>query len=187
MGIVNEPPAAMSRLKYICLRYFAFAAGTSTLIVSFIGVLVMVLLVFPALPIHGDMIDLKLHYNLADIQAAMLQYGPQGRAAYALASPTVDTVFPVLYVTFFAGLIYRFRPNERLWVMAFIPVFAGAWDLCENAQITAMLLQYPDISARQVAMASFFTSTKHLLGAGYELTALVFLAIYLLRRLKLPK
>lgn len=165
-------------------QFFEFAAGTGPLVISFTGVLLMLLLVFPALPINGELIDLKLHYTLADIEAAMRQYGPHGRAVYALASPTVDTLFPLLYVTFFSGLIYRLRPKQSLWVMAFIPVVAGLWDLCENGQITAMLLQYPDISAPQVAVASFFTSVKHLLSAAYELTGVVFLALFLLRRVK---
>lgn len=163
-------------------NFFEFAAGTRALLISFTGILLMLLLVFPALPVNGELIDLKLHYTLADIEAAMRQYDPQGRAVYALASPTVDTVFPLLYVTFFAGLIYRLRPAQRLWVLAFIPVVAGFWDLCEDAQITAMLLQYPDLSVRQVATASIFTSIKHLLSAVYELTALMFLALFLLRR-----
>ena len=164
--------------------FFEFAAGSKPLIVTFTGVLVMLLLVFPALPVGGDLLDVKLFYSLADVQAAMLQYGPQGRAVYALASPTVDTLFPILYVTFFAGLLYRFRPSERLWLLAFIPVFAGAWDLCENAQITTLLLQFPNISARQVALASFFTSVKHVLSAVYELAALLLLAIFMVRRFR---
>ena len=163
-------------------KYFEFASGTKPLLISFAGVLLMVLWVFPALPIHGEMIDLKLSYDLTAIQAAMVQYGASGRAVYALASPTIDTLFPVLYVTFFAGLLYRFRPNEKLWLTAFIPFVAGVWDLCENAQITAMLLQYPEISVRQVALASFFTSTKHVLSALYEVAAVVFLLIYAARR-----
>lgn len=171
-------------MKKTFRNYFEFAAATTPLIVTFIGVMLMMLLIFPALPLNAEMIDLKLHYSLTDIQVAMTQYGPQGRAVYALASPTLDTLFPVLYVTFFAGLLYRFRPTERLWVMAFIPVVAGVWDLCENAQITAMLLQFPDLSARQVAAASFFTTAKHVLSAVYALTALVFLLMYFVRRLK---
>ncbi len=163
-------------------KYFEFSARTKPLLISFAGVLLMVLWVFPSLPIHGEMIDLKLSYDLAAIQAIMLQYGVGGRAAYALASPTMDTLFPALYVTFFSGLLYRFRPSEKLWLTAFIPVVAGVWDLCENAQITAMLLQYPELSARQVAVASFFTSTKHFLSALYEVTAVCFLLIYALRR-----
>jgi hypothetical protein len=181
---MTETQATGGAIKSRFRQFFEFAAGTKPLIVSLVGVLFMMLLVFPSLPLHGEMIDLKLYYTLAEIQTAMLQYGPQGRAVYAMASPTLDTLFPVLYVTFFAGLIYRFRPNERLWVMAFIPVFAGVWDLCENAQITAMLLQYPDISASQVAVASFFTTVKHLLGAVYELIALGFLALFFVRRIK---
>lgn len=178
---MTETQATGIAVKGHIRQFFEFAAGTRPLVVSLVGVLLMMLLVFPALPLHGEMIDLKLYYTLADIQAAMLLYGPQGRAIYAMACPTLDTLFPVLYVTFFAGLIFRFRPNERLEVMAFIPVVAGVWDLFENAQITAMLLQYPDISARQVAVASFFTTVKHVLSAVYELTALGFLALFLVR------
>ena len=169
-------------MKEFIRSYFEFAAGTRSLLISFAGVLLMVLWVFPSLPIGAEMIDLKLSYDLAAIQQSMLQYGASGRAIYALASPTVDTLFPVLYVTFFSGLLYRFRPNERLWLTAFIPVVAGLCDLCENAQITAMLLQYPELSARQVAVASFFTSTKHLLSALYEVAAVSFLLIYAARR-----
>jgi len=163
-------------------KYFEFAAGTRPLLISFTGVLLMMLWIFPSLPIGGEMIDLKLSYDLAAIQQALLQYGAHGRTVYALASPTLDTLFPLLYVTFFAGLLYRFRPNEKLWLAAFVPLVAGVWDLCENAQITAMLLQYPELSARQVAVASFFTSTKHLLSALYEVAAVSFLLIYAARR-----
>ena len=163
-------------------KYFEFASGTKPLLISFAGVLLMVLWVFPALPIHGEMIDLKLSYDLVAIQQVMLQYGDHGRAVYALACPTLDTLFPLLYVTFFAGLLYRFRPNEKLWLAAFVPFVAGIWDLCENAQITAMLLQYPEISVRQVALASFFTSTKHVLSAVYEVAAVTFLLIFAARR-----
>ncbi len=169
-------------MKRLFRRYFEFAAGTRPLLISFTGVLLMVLWVFPSLPIGGEMIDLKLSYDLVAIQQVMLQYGAHGRAVYALACPTLDTLFPLLYVTFFAGLLYRFRPNEKLWLAAFVPFVAGIWDLCENAQITAMLLQYPEISVRQVALASFFTSTKHVLSALYEVAAVVFLLIYAARR-----
>jgi hypothetical protein len=167
-----------------CRQFFEFAAGTRVLLVSFVGVMLMALLVFPMLPLGGDMIDLKLNYALSDIQRSMLQYGESGRTVYAIASPTLDTLFPALYVTFFCGLLYRFRPSERLWPTAFIPLVAGVWDLCENAQITALLLQYPNVSASQVAVASFFTTTKHVMSAVYELLAVVFLAVYLSRRLR---
>lgn len=168
----------------VCRQCFEFAADTRVLISSLVGVLLLALLVFPVLPIGGDMIDLKLSYSLADIHASMLQYGPDGRTNYAVASATLDALFPAVYVTFFCGLLYRFRPSERLWVLAFIPLIAGLWDLCENAQIIALLLQYPEISATQVKLASFFTTSKHVMSALYELMAVVYLLIYLSRRLR---
>lgn len=167
-----------------CRLFFEFAARTRVLIVTLLGVLLLGLLVFPVLPIGGEMIDLKLSYNLVDIHTSMLQYGSEGRITYAVASATLDTLFPVLYVTFFCGLLYRFRAMERLWVLAFVPLFAGLWDLCENAQIIALLLQYPSISATQVSVASFFTTSKHVMSAAYEVTAVVYLLIYLSRRLR---
>lgn len=167
-----------------CRQFFELAAGTRVLLVSFVGVMLMALLVFPMLPLGGEMIDLKLNYTLSDIHRSMLQYGESGRAVYAIASPTLDTLFPALYVTFFCGLLYRFRPSEGLWVLAFIPLVAGVWDLCENAQIVTLLLQYPDISATQVKVASFFTTSKHVMSAIYELMAVVYLLIYLSRRLR---
>lgn len=44
--------------------------------------------------------------------------------------------------------------------MTCIPVRPGVCDLCENAQIVTMLLQCPDPSPGQVAMASLFTGVN---------------------------
>ena len=74
-------------MQRLLRKYLEFAAGTRVLLLSFLGVLVMMLLVFPALPVNGELIDLKWSYTLTDIQAAMAPYGPRGRAVYALATP----------------------------------------------------------------------------------------------------
>lgn len=144
------------------------------------GVLVCVLLVFPSLPIGGPLLDVTAGYSYAELVAAMQSYGAAGRRVYACASPTVDTAFPVLYVTFFSGLLTRLRPSDAWTWLAWIPVFAGIWDLCENAQITAMMLMYPAVGETQVAWASFFTRVKTLyIGPAYQLptAALVLLAV----------
>ena len=61
-------------------------------------------------------------------------------------------------------------------------MFAGIWDLCENAQITAMLLMYPDIGETQVAWASFFTHVKTAwIGPAYQWPAIAFVLVALLR------
>ncbi len=163
-------------------RYFRFASRTPVLWASAIGVLVWLLLVFPALPIGGQLLDVRIGYSHVELVQAMEQYGASGRRVYAWSSPTIDTLFPMLYVTLFSGLLTRWRPSDAWGVLAWIPVFAGVWDLCENAQITAMLLMYPGVSEIQVAWASLFTNVKTVyLGPAYQVPTIVFGMVKLAR------
>lgn len=171
-------------------NYFAFAGRGGVLAATFIGTLLFLFLVFPNIPIEGELFDMKAGgYTHGEALAEMDVYGADGRVTYAWASAVLDTLFPITYVTFFAGLIYRFRLTEGTWMLAYIPVLAGAWDLLENAQIIAMLLRYPEVGVAQVAWASTFTIVKgylgsvyQILGAGLLLAALVRGAIARLRR-----
>jgi len=113
-------------------KWFEFASQTRVLAATFVLTLVFLFVVFPALPVNGELLDYKSSYTHDEAMAAMEEYGPEGRRVYAWASPTLDTLFPIVYVSFFAGLIYRCRPTERLWWLAFIPVAAGIVDLGEN-------------------------------------------------------
>ncbi|MCY3590724.1 MAG: hypothetical protein OXH32_03660 [Acidobacteria bacterium] len=157
--------------------YFAFAARNWMLATTFVLTLVFVLGVFPFLPVGGELLDYKPSYSHEEAMAAMEEYGNRGRRVYAWASPTLDTLFPLVYVSFFAGLIYRCRPTERFWWLAFAPVAAGIVDLAENAQITLMLIQYPDVSPGQAAAASAFTQLKALVGPVYQFMALALLVL----------
>ncbi len=149
-------------------RYFEFAGRTYVLAVTFVATCAFLFLVFPSLPINGEILDLKPSYSFEEAMAAMEEYGEDGRTVYAWASMTLDTLFPLCYVTLFAGLIYRFRLTERTWLLAYLPVISGIVDLLENAQITAMLFSYPHIGGTQVALASAATSTKTFLGHVYQ-------------------
>ncbi len=161
-------------------RYFAWAASIPVLLVALTWSLISVSLLFPALALKAPMLDVRDGYSHAELMAAMTQYGASGRRIYAWASATIDTLFPIAYVSLFSGILYRHRPSERLWVVAWVPVFAGMWDLCENAQITAMLLMFPAVSERQVAWASFFTHVKlAYIGPAYQLPAIAFLLMAL--------
>lgn len=163
-------------------RYFRFASRTPVLLATAAGVLVWLLLVFPALPLGAEVLDIRAGYSHAELIAAMEAYGASGRRVYAWSSPTLDTIFPALYVTFFSGLLTRLRPSDGWTWLAWIPVFAGIWDLCENAQITAMLLMYPDVSQTQVAWASSFTYVKTVwIGPAYQLPALALALAALMR------
>ena len=163
-------------------KYFDFAGRSGTLLATFAATAAFLFLVFPNLPIDGELLDLKPGYSFDEAMASMQQYGPDGRTTYAWASVLLDTLFPLVYVTLFAGLIYRFRLTEGTWRLAFVPVFAGIWDLLENAQITAMLVRYPDVGASQVAWASAFTTFKGYIGPACPLLGIGLLLATVARR-----
>ena len=162
--------------------YFEFAGRTRTLLVTFVATAVFLFLVFPNLPINGEMLDMKPGYSYDEAMASMEAYGPDGRTAYAWGSMLLDTLFPLVYVTLFAGLIHRFRLSEGTWWLAFVPVAAGILDLLENVQITAMLVGYPDLSPSQVASASAATTAKWTIGAVYQILGIGLFLIAMVRQ-----
>ncbi len=141
-------------------KYFEACSGTLALWATMVSSVVLLVVAFPALPIGGEMLDVRGGYTYPEALAALEGYGESGRRAYAWASATLDTLFPVLYASFLAGLVYRFRPAERWWRLAYLPLAVALIDLGENVQIVLMLTRYPGISTGQVAAASLFTSLK---------------------------
>ena len=141
-------------------KYFELVSTTPALVSTLLSTLVLVLAVFPALPIGGELLDVKSGYSYEEAIAALEAYGEEGRRVYAWSSATLDTLLPIVYASLLAGLVYRFRPAERLRALAYLPIAAGFLDLCENAQIIALLVAYPDVYATQVAIASLFTLSK---------------------------
>ena len=152
-------------------QYFEFASRTSALLTTLALVVLILFFVFPNLPIGGELLDEKPGYTYEEAITALNAYGGDGRTVYLWTSLLLDTLFPLVYVTFFAGVIYRFSVTEGTWWLAFLPVFGGAWDLIENIQISSMLVAYPDVTELQVASASLFTSVKHWIGTGYLVVA----------------
>lgn len=142
-------------------RYFDFAGRTSVLLSTFVATVVLTFLVFPAIPIGGELLDVRSGgYGHAEVMAALEGYGADGRATYILASLLLDTLFPAIYATFFVGLFHRLAPIDALRAAAWVPLALAAVDLGENWQIVAMLAQYPDVSPGQAASASAFTVVK---------------------------
>ena len=140
-------------------RYFDFAAKTPVLVATLIGTLGLLAL-FQAIPVGGELLDVRQGYGHDEAMAALAAYGAEGRIVYAWSSATVDTVLPCFLVTFLAGLVYRLRPTRNLSVLAWVPLSVGLLDLAENAQIIGMLVQFPDVSPRQAATASATTMAK---------------------------
>ena len=161
--------------------YLEFAESSRILVITFIVTAVMLFGLFPYLPINGIMLDLLPEYSYEQVISALGGYGSDGRMNYIIASLTLDTLFPFVYVTFFAGLMYRCRVTEGLWWLALLPAVVGVIDLMENVQIVAMLAQYPEVGRTQVEIASMFTYGKHNLGYVYQFVAVVLVLITLVR------
>ena len=56
--------------------------------------------IFKSLPynIFENMLDTKFAFSVFEVQAAMLQLGPEGRFAYIISTFTLDLIFPILLV-----------------------------------------------------------------------------------------
>ena len=163
-------------------RYFEWAGRPAVLVLTFLATVVL-LAVFPAIPVGGELLDVRSGYGYDEAMAALAGYGADGRRLYIWSGATLDTLLPVAYASFLAGLVYRFRPSERLRVVAWFPVALGALDLVENAQIIAMLVGFPDVSEMQVASASAFTVTKSLAFAACFAYAVVVVLVAVARHL----
>lgn len=141
--------------------YFDFVSDTKILLTTFGLTWLFLLVIFPQLAGDIESLDVRTDgYDYVEAMAALEAFGEAGRARYAWISPTLDTLFPICYVSFYAGVLYRFAPHEKLRALAYLPLCGGVFDLGENIQIVTMLLQYPDISIAQVEWANRFTLTK---------------------------
>ena len=142
-------------------HYFQFISMGRTLWLTFAATVLFAAVIFPYLAGGLESLDTRMQgYDHAEVLAALEGYGAEGRARYVWISLILDTIFPIVYCSFYAGLIYRFAPMERLKLLAYLPVLGGVVDLGENLQIVAMLVQFPDISVAQVEWANRFTLTK---------------------------
>jgi hypothetical protein len=157
-------------------HYLDFAAQNRSLLIT--GVfMALLILVFSFIPIIGGrLIDLLPYYSYETMMKLLESYGEKGRHLHILATTILDVLFPIIYVTFFAGLIHRLKP--RPWYLALAPLCLGFIDMCENTQIVIMLLQYPDVHPGLVRSASVFTFIKHRLT---NLTLLITLTLIIYR------
>lgn len=63
-------------------------------------VVLILFLVFPNLPINGELLDVKASYTYEEAVEALEAYGADGRTVYLWTSLVLDTLFPIVYVTF---------------------------------------------------------------------------------------
>lgn len=145
-------------------RYLEAVSQTRSLVSTALLTVAISFGVFTNLPnLDGLLIDLSFGYDAQWIINTLVQIGEEGRATYRWAGGVIDMIFPLFYVSFFAGMLYRFRLSENLWWLSVIPMLAGVVDWGENIQIQMMIDSFPNVSEAQASTASLFTQTKWIL------------------------
>lgn len=158
-------------------RYLEFVSRTPILWLGFILMNLTTFGIFRNLPDLKELaIDRMQGYSTSDVLEVLSSIGEAGRATYEWAN-LIDMVFPVFYVSFFAGVLFRFPLKANLWWLALIPIFAGLCDEVENFHIRQMLLSYPVLDQAQVAVSSLFTQAKWWLVSASILLCLVSLTV----------
>ncbi len=114
--------------------------------------------------------DARMFYTFSQLQNMFQQYGSEGRAMY-LQLQWIDMVYPLVYSTLLASLLYLVYKTTRLRNVVFIPFVAAFFDYAENFLLRASILSFPDMNKTVVHVAGPVTFTKWLL---------VFFAFFLL-------
>ena len=118
--------------------------------------------IFLSLPynIYEHMLDSKFGFDRSQISYAMNELGPQGRSIYILSGLILDTIFPILYVTFTLG-VFSLLGYQSNFLFIF-PILAGVCDILENVQ-TAFIMNASsinDLSDVQILLASSANQSK---------------------------
>jgi len=121
--------------------------------------------IFQMLPynIYENMLDTKFGFDRLEVQHTMNQLGQEGRFVYIFSTFTLDTIFPILYVTFVLGIFYRL--NFQKDSIYLLPIMAGCFDLCQNIQTSLIMKNAStnNMSDVQIIFASYTNQVKLLL------------------------
>ena len=100
-------------------------------------------------------LDKRISYSLDDVNTLLEEIQPEGRAVYRSFLLRVDAIFPLLYGTLLALLIFNFldRLNFSHWfhLLALLPVLAVVFDYFENCNTLGLLASFPNLTEGKVA------------------------------------
>lgn len=114
--------------------------------------------------------DAQMFYTSPQLQNMFRLYGPEGREMY-LRLQWIDMVYPLIYSTLLASLLYLVYKKTRLENMVFVPFVAALFDYAENILLRISILSFPNMQDGVVSIAGTVTFIKWLL---------VFFAFFLL-------
>ena len=143
----------------------------------------------PALSDAPGPLDLMFAYTPAAAFDRIAAYGPEGRAAYALMSLSVDVIYPIIYTLAFAILItflsrYLFPAGRAVLRLNLLPVGIFFFDMLENASIVTLLMVYPAQPTALGWAASTFTTVKWVFAGFTILWSIELILIALFRAVR---
>ena len=152
-------------MRYI--RNYSAKIGSSKryLFLLFFIILSSLTIVIPLLPynVGNYLLDLSFGFNREDVANAFNNLGERGKELHLYVSLLLDTVFPIIYISFHLG-IYHYSNYKNNFIYS-VPLLTGAFDLMENIQC-AIIMSIPSIdsvSDQQIVLASGTNQVKWLL------------------------
>ncbi len=106
--------------------------------------------------------DVQMFYTFTQLHNMFQHYGTQGREMY-LQLQWVDMVYPLVYSTLLASLLYLVFKRTSLENMIFIPFVAVLFDYTENILLRVSILSFPHMNEKIVSIAGVMTFVKWLL------------------------
>ena len=153
------------------------------LIIAFLVMLAcMIAFQYVTAELGTHMLDIFNSYNRAMVEQKMQEYGEVGRSIYARTSITLDIIYPLAYGVFFTGLLARLAQDTQFQSLIYLPIFMVGLDMLENLQIYIMLVSYPELSDRQIILASLTTQSKWLMVRAVVVVLLLLGVVALVRR-----
>ncbi len=106
--------------------------------------------------------DARMYYSFPQLQNMFWHYGEEGREMY-LHLQWVDMIYPPVYSTLLASLLYLVYKKTRLENMILVPFVAALFDYAENVLLRISILSFPNMQEGIVRIAGPVTFLKWLL------------------------
>ena len=141
------------------------ASSKALLLVLFSSIIISLFLIIPMLPyaVGQNLLDLKFGFQRDDVELTFSILGVEGKRLSIFVSLILDTIFPIVYVSFHLG-IYHYSNYKNNFIYL-VPPLTGLLDLMENIQC-AMIMSIPSIESvtdQQIILASGTNQIKWVL------------------------
>jgi len=127
-------------------------------------------------------------YNAEYVNTLLNTLGENGRNAYLFIQLPVDMIYPFLFAVSSCLVLAYFlnkltKLEGKLFYLCFIPLFAGAFDYCENIGIITMLNNYPNNSDLLSQATSIFSVLKTSFAVTYFSILITLLIVLGIRKI----